>query len=432
MKRCSVWHATGRSAFSNKQWKRHRNRRCKHCIDKQHQRPKEENQASKEKKRQKRALKAFKYRQRRERKKKLEADRKREEEKTRNDQKYGKDLCLVSLDKQDTIAYTRVSKFVDTFTNPVQHLTHDQQWRPSEYLVSEKADGQRCLVLCSCDGNVWCLRPRQTPLRFRQTSVSTRFWRAWLRVHWTLYPISHNLFPRLHKGSQLLQIRAHGMCTASPHGPHAVRGRGSGTWWSRRSAAAALRFSQLRPWHRALFRRKATARHEGFRYGYWTAGRARQNFRPDSTMAFKTKRAFPVCNWWPGFCASDACVIHNGTQVQMEGTVIREMLIRRCVRCLTQISKRKQFSHSQKQPINNYRRKKTSTTTRATAATTTQTTRLYSSYETGSHSHICTFAHVVIIIIYVLLAFHRCIDDLIRLGSCITHVKKPSNCCYVS
>ena len=54
-----------------------------------------------------------------------------------------------------------VSKIALKFTNPVNHLSHDQQWMPREYLVSEKADGQRCLVLCSCDGSVWCLRSKQ-------------------------------------------------------------------------------------------------------------------------------------------------------------------------------------------------------------------------------------------------------------------------------
>ena len=90
--------------------------------------------------------------------KQREAARKRKQ----IEQNYGKDLSASGKDlSASTLAHAYVSEFMGKFNNPVWHLSHDHQWRPSEYLVSEKADGQRCLVLCSCDGSVWCLRSRQ-------------------------------------------------------------------------------------------------------------------------------------------------------------------------------------------------------------------------------------------------------------------------------
>ena len=73
-----------------------------------------------------------------------------------NDWNYGRGLS-VAFD-QHCGAYRKVTKFVSKFVNPAQQLSHNHQWRPSEYFVSEQADGPRCLVLCSCDGHVWCLR----------------------------------------------------------------------------------------------------------------------------------------------------------------------------------------------------------------------------------------------------------------------------------
>ena len=52
-------------------------------------------------------------------------------------------------------------KFINKFANTARKLSHDHQWEPSEYVVSEKADGPRCLILCSCDGSVWCVRPQK-------------------------------------------------------------------------------------------------------------------------------------------------------------------------------------------------------------------------------------------------------------------------------
>ena len=80
------------------------------------------------------------------------------------DRNYGKDLPSVDAEQQTTYAYHCVSIFVSKLANSLsaaQYLSHDTQWRPSEYVVSEKADGQRCFVLCNCDGKVWCLRPRK-------------------------------------------------------------------------------------------------------------------------------------------------------------------------------------------------------------------------------------------------------------------------------
>ena len=91
--------------------------------------------------------------------KRLEEDKRQKEEKRKQreekrqrerlEQKYGKD------------DFKYISEFLNEFTNSVQHLSHDHQWRPRDYVVSEKADGQRCFVLCSIDGSVWCVRTRR-------------------------------------------------------------------------------------------------------------------------------------------------------------------------------------------------------------------------------------------------------------------------------
>ena len=90
----------------------------------------------------------------------LEESIRQEARKRALEQNYGKDLQdPSSTKKMNSKLY--VSEFSLKFTNPVQHLSHGQQWRPREYFVSEKIDGRRCLVLCSCDGSVWCLRSRK-------------------------------------------------------------------------------------------------------------------------------------------------------------------------------------------------------------------------------------------------------------------------------
>ena len=86
-----------------------------------------------------------------------------------NDWNYGRGLS-VAFD-QHCGAYRKVTKFVSKFVNPAQQLSHNLQWRPSEYFVSEQADGPRCLVLCSCDGHVWCLR-RKNYSRKLSTSLA--------------------------------------------------------------------------------------------------------------------------------------------------------------------------------------------------------------------------------------------------------------------
>ena len=86
-----------------------------------------------------------------------------------NDWNYGRGLS-VAFD-QHCGAYRKVTKFVSKFVNPAQQLSHNHQWRPSEYFVSEQADGPRCLVLCSCDGHVWCLR-RKNYSRKLSTSLA--------------------------------------------------------------------------------------------------------------------------------------------------------------------------------------------------------------------------------------------------------------------
>ena len=82
------------------------------------------------------------------------------------DKKYGLHLSE-GAEKHRYSRYSEkkiVTDFVNQFINPAHQLSHDHQWKPSEYLVSEKADGPRCLVLCSCDGSVWCVRPQKQSL----------------------------------------------------------------------------------------------------------------------------------------------------------------------------------------------------------------------------------------------------------------------------
>ena len=85
---------------------------------------------------------------------------------------YGRQLSLDDLEKEIINRRAKVSEFVQQFDNRVKHLSHDEQWDPSKYLVSEKADGNRCFVLCTCDGSVWCLRPRIKPLYSKDREVN--------------------------------------------------------------------------------------------------------------------------------------------------------------------------------------------------------------------------------------------------------------------
>ena len=121
-----------------------------------------------------------------------------------NDLNYGRRLSLVEPDQQHTTAHVYVSFFVNgIFIPPAKCLSHEQRWNPSEYLVCEKARGKLCFVLCSCDGKVWCLRPRKKPLIFNSSNTSLNYLRERFGV-WVLFcvflayfwppPCTHLLF----------------------------------------------------------------------------------------------------------------------------------------------------------------------------------------------------------------------------------------------
>ena len=93
------------------------------------------------------------------------------------DRNYGKHLPLVDPEKQTACAYHHASSFVCTLSDSseVLPLSSDTQWQPSEYVVSENADGQRCFVLCNSEGHVWCLRPRKKVPKSIPLPVSVRY-----------------------------------------------------------------------------------------------------------------------------------------------------------------------------------------------------------------------------------------------------------------
>ena len=146
MKECILCKTRQRKDFSNAQWKKSKGgykRRCTTCIESGYVYPESSTQLA----RRTAATKEQKMR---------EAQRCRGKEKLRQQEQERKRALAAKtkLDRNYNVLKHCVQLFLRGFDTPVQHLVYADTPLP-DYLVTEKADGQRCLVLCDCTGAIW-------------------------------------------------------------------------------------------------------------------------------------------------------------------------------------------------------------------------------------------------------------------------------------